>query len=106
MLADKETYHPGDQAVFQVANLGTVGVSYGEGGVVQYFNGSEWIPALSLPSSGKRRAIQLGAGEGGGCDVLQIPPDLQPGQYRVEKRIMPLSNGGAQSVIREFRVVP
>jgi hypothetical protein len=106
MLADKMTYQPGDRAVFQVANLGTVGVSYGEGGLVQYFNGSEWIPALRLPSSGKRRAAQLVAGEGGGCEFLQIPPDLQPGRYRVEKQIMPLSGGGAQSIFREFRVVP
>lgn len=104
VLVDKPIYRQGERVVVQVANFGTESVSYGEGGSVSFFDGTVWVRALRIPSIGKRRAVGLGPGEGGKCEVLAIPIEQTPGLYRIEKRVFALRGEGGKVIVREFRI--
>lgn len=105
VVTDKETYSAGSTIVFRMANAGTESVTYGGGGSVSVFNGTEWTPVFRIPSLRHRRATVLGPGEASRCQTLQIPASLPSGHYRIEKKLSPVYEGKAQIVTDEFHVM-
>jgi hypothetical protein len=87
-----QEFHPAEQVLSRVENLGTETVNYGEAFGVQRYEDGRWA---SVPGVTQRVwALWLGvAGPGlaGRCSALQLPRDFPSGQYRIVKEVGPSS---------------
>jgi hypothetical protein len=101
---DSSSYQRGNSATLRISNLGTEEISYGEAIEVERFDGITWS-AVNWPISRRGvRVVGVDAGERGPCEVLRIPADAVPGEYRVIKEISLFSSDVAKAVADEFQV--
>jgi hypothetical protein len=102
---NSDVYKPHERVFMQVANIGTIPISYGEGLRVARFDGNYWVPVVKFfPQSGQRRVLRLNAGEAGPCENLEIPAEATPGSYRIEKRIASVLGRSARELTVRFRI--
>jgi hypothetical protein len=101
LVSNKASFWPGEQVRVQVANVGTEPISYGGGVTLRKADGSE---VSTLPSAGKRRAVQLSAGAGGACETFELPPDIPAGEYRIERTIVPLFESSRRQIASQISV--
>ncbi len=78
---------PGEGIDLQLVNEGTEAIDYGEGGLVSFWNGENWVAAFKINSRGNKQAFVLEAGRAGRCESLEIPSHAPSGRYRIQKRI-------------------
>lgn len=97
---------PGRQIEFWVENRGTQAIDpMGRAFAFEVFENGSWAKAPGSPTAfPKSKAKALSAGEAGGCDSFQVPPDARPGLYRLSKDIAVLDSGAEKRLTAEFRI--
>ncbi|HEU4678157.1 MAG TPA: hypothetical protein VFS35_01470 [Terrimicrobiaceae bacterium] len=106
LRADAATVSPGGIVRNQVANFGTVPVSYGAGVDVEFFDGVKWSPATMFQHPRVEKSARvLPAGEASPCEALEVPGNAPPGHYRAVKGVSPLL-GDDRRIMSRFQVVP
>jgi hypothetical protein len=95
---------PGSSLAFRMENRGTTQVMFGLELKVEKREGDHWQPdplsRLAVPSVG----FVLLPGSAGVCQRLKLPATLNPGLYRISKRIE--TNGFSRWISQVFRVSP
>jgi hypothetical protein len=81
-------FRPRQLVLSRVENIGTEWASFGEAFGVQRWQGKEWTPAPELAPDGWALWLGgVGPGGAGRCSALRLPPDVEPGRYRIVKEI-------------------
>jgi hypothetical protein len=90
----QSSYSPGAVVTARLENRGTVNIGYSIGLELEKWDGQRWVQAddehLFFPGS----ATSLSPGTAGPCEGIELPADLQPGNYRLSKTII----GGPRGV--------
>jgi hypothetical protein len=101
-----ERIRAGDTIGVQIANLGTVIVNFGAGGIQRRENGT-WVPAGFFSRGGvRRRLASLMPGRRGPCRQLTIPADAPVGVYRAKSLVYTQAAHRPRSITARFTVEP
>jgi hypothetical protein len=107
LLLKQQMMYPGAAIVTKVVNPGTESVFYGEEYDIQRYNGQTWIrDPLLTPSGFVQSGTFLTAGQSGACEVIKLPENVEPGQFRFIKPYSARSANGRQRTLRaEFSIL-
>jgi len=87
---DDNEFHPGEQVLSRVENLGTTTVLFGAEFSIQRHKGGRWA-GIRHPEGGLWLAWLRGMDSGlaGSCSSLRLPRDFPAGDYRIVKEVGP-----------------
>lgn len=83
----QSSYLPGETLAMRLENRGTVNITYGIDRYLNQWDGIRWVPVEGEEQFFPPVGIALLPGAVGKCERVLLAADLQPGRYRVEKRL-------------------
>ncbi len=81
------TVSPGDLLTFRVEDTGTFSVDFGLSFSVDKQEAGQWVDAGFAPRGFINIGYSMPGGFAGRCQMLRIPPDIEPGTFRVRKSV-------------------
>jgi hypothetical protein len=99
---------PGETVYFRVENLGTEGVFVDGSALIEQLVEGRWTEVSSVIAEGLHAGIKsrLSGGEIAPCFRYSVPPDQQPGEFRLRALVTPLSTRRERGVAAEYQVGP
>jgi hypothetical protein len=103
-------FHPGETVYARVANLGTNGMNVPFRYAVERLDGAAWVGAGATTTPGDALSPEenwwMQGGELVPCTEYALPPDAEPGAYRVRTSVQPFGSRRHPSLTAGFSVQP